>query len=272
VKSIQELDVQVSSSGDILSSLALRVDALEQQGTASTSATLSTDVNSEISNLKFQISNLTSQVTSLSASLMPISPIPSLATSGAQLTFDALDVKDATISGTLSVLGRTLLSDVGITGTINTGVLTINGLDNNGFAAINTLSGPLKLQSDGLNGLDILDGKVTITTNGDIKTTGEITAKSINTEKLNITTDTTSSASAILSTSASISKVKAGQNTLTIHTTAVTGKSLIYVTFMDDYGPALRYWVADKIAGTSFTLHLDSPVAADAQFNWWIVN
>ncbi|MDP2816477.1 MAG: tail fiber domain-containing protein, partial [Rectinemataceae bacterium] len=293
VKSIQELDVKVNGSGDIISSLALRVDTLEQQATASAELTTkksafadlvslasslnstgsSTLISTLIQNPDFvkgifnlgvempgiepgrlglttqssepatpapislsqlltnlvnndsshsmQLSSLASQVASLSGSLMPISPIPSLATSGAQLTLDALDVHDATVSGTLSVLGRTLLSDVGITGRLNIGLLSINGLNSScsplllensstspspfrrgqgevqdcSAASINTLSGPLKLQSDGLNGLDILNGKITIDTQGNITTQGAITAKPVTTGKINIITDTTDTAS-----------------------------------------------------------------------------
>ncbi|MEK6900786.1 MAG: hypothetical protein AABX37_00410, partial [Nanoarchaeota archaeon] len=40
---------------------------------------------------------------------------------------DSLAIKDATISGKLSVLGRSLFSDVGITGNLNIGVIAING-------------------------------------------------------------------------------------------------------------------------------------------------
>jgi hypothetical protein len=172
---------------------------------------------------------------------------------------------DASFSGTLSVLGHTLLSDVGITGKLNIGLLTIDGLgeDQSGSqsATINTLSGPLKLQSLGLEGIDLFNGKVTIDTSGNIKTINSIQAK-----KYNIDTTDVSAASAGIGT------VNAGEKTITIRTTIVTEKSLIYVTFKDDYKPALRYWIDNKIIDKSFTLKLDSPVENNSEFNWWIVN
>ena len=75
---------------------------------------------------------------------------------------------NATISGTLSVTGRTLLTDVGITGNLNVGVLSINGLNEKGYASINS-SGPIEFQSLGLGGVDFLGGKVTIDTTGNVK-------------------------------------------------------------------------------------------------------
>lgn len=83
-----------------------------------------------------------------------------------------LEGKDATMSGTLSVFGRTTLSDVGITGTLNIGLLHIDGLGSDGLASITTTTGPLKIQADGRNGVDFMSGKVAIDPKGNLKVNG----------------------------------------------------------------------------------------------------
>jgi len=172
------------------------------------------------------------------------------------------------------VLGRTTVNDISVTGDISTGVLTIKGLDENGTASINTLSGDLKLQNEGLGGVDILSGKVVIDMNGNVNVQNSITAKEVNTQKLNIITDTSTEAtqSAVLSASAGTATIAKDTDNIIIDTTAITDNSLINVTFNGDYSPAVRYWTENKIAGNSFTIKLNAAVAKDVKLNWWIVN
>jgi len=190
------------------------------------------------------------------------------------LNLGNVNIQSATVSGDLMVLGRTTVSDISVTGNISTGVLTIKGLDENGTASINTLSGDLKLQNEGLGGVDILSGKVTIDMNGNVNVQNSITAKEINTRKLNIITDTSaeSTQSAVLSASAGTATIAKDTDNIIINTTAVTDNSLINVTFNGDYSPAVRYWTENKIAGDSFTIKLNAAVAKDVKLNWWIVN
>ncbi len=300
VKSIQELDLKVDTSGDLISSLALRVDALEQQSTASDSAALAGDIFSQVSTLNSQVASLsaealtktdqfsllqsqlsflTSQIASLSGSLMPISPIPSLATSGAQLTLDALDVHDATVSGTLSVLGRTLLSDVGITGNINVGMLTINGLDScsqfsilnsqlstPSCASINTLSGPLKLQSRGLYGLDILDGKVAIDEKGSVKITegdlilskGKVSAPDIEAEEFKI----------IGAKSAGSAVLPSGHASIVIEAQAASKSAKILLTPTTLTDKILT--VIEKGVG-EFRVGIAASSSSEIKFDWFII-
>lgn len=88
------------------------------------------------------------------------------------LDLETIDSKDVQISNTLSVVGRTTLSDVGITGKVTIGLMNIEGLNASGNATINTSSGPLKFQSDGFNGVDFMNGKVAIAPNGDLEVNG----------------------------------------------------------------------------------------------------
>jgi hypothetical protein len=48
--------------------------------------------------------------------------------------------------------------------------------------------------------------------------------------------------------------------------------SKVNITFSQDYSPAVRYWVSQKIPFEGFYIELDSPTAADAEFDWWISN
>jgi hypothetical protein len=52
----------------------------------------------------------------------------------------------------------------------------------------------------------------------------------------------------------------------------VQTNSKIYVTFNQDYSPASRYWVSDKVPQEGFYIELDSPTAGNTEFNWWITN
>lgn len=71
---------------------------------------------------------------------------------------------------------------------------------------------------------------------------------------------------------AGTSKVPAGNDRITIETTQITDRSKIQITFRSDYSPAERYWIGERKPKESFTIVLNAPVAADSEFDWWIVN
>jgi len=104
-------------------------------------------------------------------------------------------IKEATISGTLQVLGKTTVAELGVTGKITTGLLVIEGLSNETdetneshetYASVSTLSGPLRLQDTALGNLEIMGGKVIIDTKGNISIQGKITVEEIETQKLKV--------------------------------------------------------------------------------------
>jgi hypothetical protein len=273
-------------------------ELINQQAPASTqSAVLNASDSARVSSiedqLQLQTSNLSSLTTSFQQLTSKVAALESLTnmtasdsallknilespvftaltasqSAGLQLSLENIEINTATISGDLNVLGRSTFEDLSVTGNINAGLLSINGLDNNGHAAINTSAGALKIQSHGLYGLDILDGKVTIAANGDINTQGQITAKKVNTDKINITADTVSSPSAILSTSAGFVTIPAGDTTIDINTSALTSKSLIFVT------PDQPVIVGAKPKDTNtFTIKLEKNQPKDIRINWWVVN
>jgi hypothetical protein len=216
---------------------------------------------SEIDILKSSILDLKSKTASLEAELVTYSLalITNTASSAAELSLESLDATDMTISNNLSVGGRTTLSDIGVTGAMNIGLLSIEGLSENGFATLNTSAGPLKIQSDGINGIDILNGKIVIEPNGNMKVDGTVTVK-----KLNVDTEEVASASlgeAIL---------PVGDTKVTINTTSVTEESKIFVT--PKTKSSLPLSVTGQENGTSFTVELALPADKDIKFNWWIIN
>jgi hypothetical protein len=93
--------------------------------------------------------------------------------------------------------------------------------------------------------------------------------------RLNITNmmDTLSTESAIASSSATIGStiLAAGQTELTVFTSAVTEKSLIYVTPQSSTNNQVLY-VTTKTPGIGFTVNIDTAITKDVKFNWWIVN
>ena len=168
------------------------------------------------------------------------------------------------INDSLSVLGKTTVADLGVTGNISVGLLSIDGLDTsdgsgNAFASLNTSSGPLKIQSFGFNGVDFENGQLTIDPSGNLITQGTVTA-----QKYNV--DTSNVAAASLGTAT----LPAGETSVTINTTSVTSKSEIFVTPKSTTDQPLS--VTEQNVGQSFTVSTSTPASKDIQFNWWIIN
>lgn len=273
--------VQLTSNGnlniastlptDITAPIAQTALTADTNVLATTSASTSATMTDPMSQLGATVSLLQTQYASLSAQMNKLSKIDDLSNRIAALEknvplFSASSsgsvLGDATISGQLSVTGKTLLSDVGITGKVTMGLLTIDGLNENDAtpaASINTTSGPLKLQSLAINGIDILNGKITIDVDGNMKTAAEITAK-----KYNVNIEDVKSASLGEAT------IPAGESKIEVPTTTVTKNSKIFVTAESLITQPLI--VTEKKEGKSFTVQMTSPSSIDVKFNWWIVN
>ncbi len=221
-----------------------------------------TDVTNKTNVLQQMLSVLTQRVDTLetnasSSAFMTSAPGGFVSSSAAELDLEKLDVNKLTVTDTLAVVGRTTLADVGVTGKVNIGLLSIEGLDDEGSAAINTSVGTLRLQSNGLNGIDILNGKMTIDAKGNLKTVGEITAK-----KVNIDTEEVASAS--------LGEVilKSGQTKVTVKTTALSEKSKIFV--QAEEVPVTT--AVKKVSKDTFEIRVRSAEDSDVSLSWWIVN
>lgn len=128
------------------------------------------------------------------------------------------------------------------------------------YASIDTLSGDLHLQSLGLGGINILNGKVTIDTSGNLKLeTGSLTAK-----KYNVGTSDSASASLGKAT------LPLGQTSVVINTTLVATDSAVFVTPETVIDVPLA--VSQKLSGQSFRVEISKPLDREVRFSWWVVN
>ncbi len=165
-----------------------------------------------------------------------------------------VELNNATISGNLMVLGRTTVSDLGVTGNINAGLLAIHGLD----GEINTLAGDLYLQKSGLGGLDILDGKITIDASGNLTATGTITADEIKANNYTV----------LGGESIGSASISAGLTFIEIVTPIASESSKIFLTATSLTDRQLT--VIEKSIGR-FKVAIPSPTTAPITFDWWIV-
>ena len=143
------------------------------------------------------------------------------------------------------------------------GVLTIDGLDmdSSSSATINTLSGPLKLQSLGLAGIDILNGKVTIDQNGNMKVLGDLTVSgNLTAQKLIMQGDSVGEAT-----------VSAGKVSTEVKTPLVTDKSHVFTSLRSLTGKQ-NLFISNLTPGVSFTVSLEEIITTDVTFDWWVVN
>ena len=172
------------------------------------------------------------------------------------------------VSGSLAVLGRTLLTDLGVTGSITNGLLSINGFsceilnqvqDDTGScgSTINS-KGTLFLQSDLVGGIDILSGKVTIDTQGNLKVAEKITAKRVETEELRVLGDKSSG----------VASIPAGLTFVDIESTIASTSSKIFITPLSRITTPLS--VSEKKDG-KFRVEIPQSASTSLPFDWLII-
>jgi len=247
IASQQTQQTQTGVSQDQFNTLSTTVSGMQDQV-----ASLSSQLG-QLSNLSQEIASLQKTV-DLTQLLSSQSAVLGAATANTN--------NDMTVDGALNVIGRTVLNDVGITGTVTDGLLTINGLDTStgsASATINTASAPLRIQSLAAAGVDFENGKVTIDTNGNLQVNAQITA-----QKYNVDTSNTAASSLGEAT------LPVGQTSIEIKTSAVTDKSEIFTSPLEAINFPLG--IIKKQSGTSFTVGITKPAQQDIKFSWWIVN
>lgn len=148
----------------------------------------------------------------------------------------------------LTIGGRTTVNDLGVTGKITSGLISIDGL----VPSINSLS-ELKIQDQSLGPINFLNGKLIIDTSGNLKV-----------QKL-IVDD-----SDISSSSTGRSVITAGKTSVKVTTSAVTASSKVFVTPISDTDKPLI--VKNKISGQSFDVYIVSPYSSDIAFDWFFIN
>jgi hypothetical protein len=60
------------------------------------------------------------------------------------------------------------------------------------------------------------------------------------------------------------------QKRIYVKNPVIRGNSKVYVTFKEDYSPAVRFWVENVEEYRGFTIELDAPVFNNSEFEWWI--
>lgn len=231
---------------------------------------MATDISSlkdKVATLSSELNNIpddtdASQIASFSASLASMSDRVELLTKeldlvkgqvlGAHVT-DTLAQADSILSpdstatlSALTVSGKTTLNDLGVTGLFTDGLITFDGIN----GTINTLSGPLSIQSLALGNVNLQGGKI------EIDTKGNVTLKegSLFIEK------------GIISGNASfVGNVIVPKGETTVAVTKAWNKkpgSIILTPSFDS-----KVWVTD-VSATGFTVHVDQSADADRTVNW----
>lgn len=60
------------------------------------------------------------------------------------------------------------------------------------------------------------------------------------------------------------------QTKVFVKNSKITKNSKVYVTFIQNYSPASRFWVSQIDEGQGFLVELDAPVYENIEFNWWV--
>lgn len=205
-------------------------------------------------------------------------------------------------TGNLFVTGQAAINSLSVTNTIAIGSdLILNSAD----SSLNTLSLPLRIQSLALAPVEIMAGKVKISTNGDmsidgsltiagviksrgleikdesenkvatINTTGDGEFKSLSTGAVVIAGAQTSTPSAAvngqINSNSTVGQaiIPANTSEVTIHNPKVTDYTLVYVTPTSSSENKVLY-IKSKGNGY-FTLGFSEALPVDVSFNWWIV-
>ena len=250
----------------------------QQTATATQSAAVGSSLlaESEIKNLKNRMASVEAQVEDLrnlivnsssqSAFLQSILAASDAAPASDSADFvnnlSNLDIASATISGDLMVLGRTTTTDLGVTGNVSVGLMSIHGLDSslnngNGGASINSV-GDLNLQNNQLGGINILAGKVTIDTSGNIKTEGEIIAKKIEANNYTV----------LGQESIGSGTIPAGATSVEISASVASESSKIFLTATSLTDKQIT--VIRKSDG-KFKVGIPASTTSPISFDWWIV-
>jgi hypothetical protein len=260
---INDLTSQVASQEATLTLQGQALEKLEASSSASVEYILANDPlfkdsQDKIANLQAQVNILSQQLqeqASASAFLTQIIEEHVLgASTSAALDLGDVDLNNATISGDLMVLGRTTVSDLGVTGNINAGLLTIHGLE----GEINNLGGDLYLQKNGLGGIDMLNGKVVVDMQGNMAVQGTVTADSIESNTYTVLGDQ----------SIGSATIPAGSTSIDVFTPIATESSKIFLTATSLTDKQII--VTSKSEG-KFRVSIKTLSTLPITFDWWIV-
>lgn len=218
-------------------------------------------LTNKINSLEASLASQSAQVASPSSQLADtlLNSFINSASTSSELKLDKLTAVSSLVS-----TGKTQLADTNIAGKLTVGTITFDDID----SAINTL-GVLKIQNNFLaTAVDFFSGAIRLDKTGDITTNGKVYAKEVSTDKLTITQGPDASASGVLSPSAGVATIASGQTSVTIHTSALTDKSLIFATPIS----APVAVAAKRIDDTTFEITIKESQTSEIKLNWWIIN
>ncbi len=256
---IQNVVAKTTDNIAAITALAGRTTFLEDR---------TSSISAQLINATTNLDTHTSQIASMSASLTQALADIELLKRGQQIASGEGVLGQSTASGdatlsSLLVSGNSNLNNVSVMGTISNGLLRINGLDD-GAASINALGATLKLQSSLSGSVDIMGGKVTIDTTGNIKVAeGNVEVQKgdiqINEGKLKLLKGGIEGNDQIRGRVT----IKAGETSVRIDKTWGSEPQTIIAS--------PRSFVKYKIGTTSqqgFTISIDSPQNEDVSFDW----
>lgn len=250
-QSLASLSSQSAAQESALNTLMINVQSVQ-----STQSTELNDQSSQLIDVKTKIQEFSTQLASISAQITglnnwksttnldlqfikdEISYLKTINNSSNSSSSALLDSQIATLEA-LTVSDKANINDLGVTGNIIAGLVTIDGVS----AEINTLNKPLKIQSLGLGSVDFLNGKVTIEqkgtvtiNNGQVKGNDSFRGKVV---------------------------LKAGQTEIQVNKTWETAPESINLTTTFN-GKA---WI-EQVDTTGFTIKVDTVQSNDKDIYW----
>jgi hypothetical protein len=232
----------------------------EQHGIISTS-------RDSLASISAQLSNITNRVASAEATIRQLTNTPIGTSAGYLNTAILFDNNIVSSSSGLTLLGTTTTYDLAVLNKLTFGLLTIES-DASASGSIQTAVVPLQLQKDSMGNLEIMGSKIVIDIFGNMVARESITARELKTNKLTILDEKDATNGAVLASSAGKSEIAAGQTRITIQTSPISEKSLIFVTPENTpVGVA-----AKKLNETSIEISIASPMQEALKVNWWIIN
>jgi len=211
------------------------------------------DKKNEVASKEADLTSLTERVSFIEQLLLGTKPV-SASSVDENLEESTGNVENKVLED-LTVTGKANIFDLGVVGDIIAGQIVIRGHE----AQINSLALPLELQSEATAPVEIMAGKVSIDTKGNLNVKETITAKKYEVD-------------ATEEESASIGEytMKSGETEALIESTSVTESSKIFLTPTIETDSQLA--VVEKVRGKSFKVKVTQKLEKDISFNWWIVN
>ena len=167
-----------------------------------------------------------------------------------------LQKDNITTRSSLLVTDSTILNNVGITGTISTGMLTVDGFS----ASVSTVGlEPLRLQTNPLAGIELMNGKVAI------DPIGKLRVEELEVGQLRISGEGEGDATIGSGT------IIAGSTEVFVYTSVISDNSKVFVTAKSKTGGQALV-VESKQVGVGFQVIVESTFSEDIWFDWWVIN